>query len=508
MTDSTTETYELVVAGSGGAALTAAHLAAKAGLTTAVLERTGLVGGTSAYSGGACWLPGSAVQRRAGIADSSASARHYLDAVLHGPRPELVESFLAYAPTLVDALTADPDFDFEWLPFPEYFAAPGRVAGGRSIQPVAIDREQLSPTVAALVRPPVERDRVGRPGRSRLTGGQALVARLLAMLVRDGGTVCTGHRVSGLCYDGDRVTGVLVEAAGATIEIRATRGVLLACGGFEGNTELRVAHGVPGAASWSMAPPGTNAGELLRAAVRLGAATAHLDQAWLCPGLLQPDGRASFTLGFRGGVMVDAAGRRYANECLPYDRFGRQMAARDERLTSWLVFDSREGGRLPAIAMPEGDPGEHLAAGTWVSAVTIEELSARMRVDTETLRTTVDRFNDAARVGVDGDFGRGADEYDTFFAAGGRPNPALVPIDRPPYFAARFVLSDLGTKGGLVTDAAARVLRTDGSVISGLYAAGNTAASLSGDTYPAPGIPLGTGMVAAALAVRDLTRMA
>jgi len=80
------------------------------------------------------------------------------------------------------------------------------------------------------------------------------------------------------------------------------------------------------------------------------------------------------------------------------------------------------------------------------------------------------------------------------------------PSQDAPYFAARFVLSDLGTKGGLVTDAAGRVLRADGTPIAGLYAAGNTAASVFGSVYPGPGAPLGSAMVFAALAVEDLLR--
>ena len=108
--------------------------------------------------------------------------------------------------------------------------------------------------------------------------------------------------------------------------------------------------------------------------------------------------------------------------------------------------------------------------------------------------------------GVDEEFHRGEDEYDTFFAGGHGPNKALSPLDAPPYFAARFVLSDLGTKGGLVTDPAGRVLREDGAPIPGLYAAGNTAASVFGSVYPGPGAPLGSAMVFAALAVEDLRR--
>ena len=489
---------DVVVVGSGGGALTGAYLAQRAGLSTVVLERTDLCGGTSAYSGGACWLPGSAVQQRAGIPDSTESARTYLGAVLQDPDPAKVEAFLAEAPALVATLEEDEAIDFEWLPFPEYFDAPGRVPMGRSIQPVAITRPELPPEVAALVRPPVERDRAGRPGRNTLTGGQALVARLLTAFLRDGGRVLTGHQVTDYVLDGDRVVGVTAVTAAGPVPVSATRGVLVAAGGFEGNAALRKEHGVPGEPAWSMAPPGTNAGEPIEAGIAIGAAVDHLDQGWFCPGLEQPEGGGSFTLGFRSGVMVDQQGRRYANECLPYDRFGRAMAAAPGRLPSYFVFDSREGGRLPAIAMPEGDPEAHLAAGTWVRADTLSELAWRLGLPE--LEATVERFNGFVEGGVDEDFGRGQDEYDAFFTGG----QALVPLDQPPYVAARFVLSDLGTKGGLVTDVHGQVLRTDGTPIPGLYASGNSAASLVGPVYPGPGVPLGTAMVFASLAVRHL----
>jgi 3-oxosteroid 1-dehydrogenase len=496
--------YDVVVVGSGGGAMTGAFLAAKAGLSTVVVEKTALLGGTSAYSGGACWLPGSQVQQRAGISDSTESAREYLGAILVDPDRTKVEAFLTHAPELVAELEADPALDFEWLPFPEYYAAPGRVSFGRSIQPTNVKRADLPERVGDLVRPPVERDRAGERGRNTLSGGQSLIARLLDGFLREGGTVLTELPVTGLVLDGDRVVGVAAMTPEGPVEIRARRGVLVAAGGFEGNAALRAEHDVPGDVAWTMAPAGTNTGEPIEAGKAIGAATDYRGVGWFCPGLEQVDGGGSFTLGFRSGLMVDAHGERYANEALPYDRFGREMAQAPERIPSWFVFDSREGGRLPAIAMPEGDPAEHLAAGTWMQADTIEGLAEKIGVPDESLAATVSRFNGFCETGVDEDFGRGDDEYDTFFAGGAGPNKALTPCTEAPFYAARFVLSDLGTKGGLVTDERGRVLREDGTHIHGLYAASNSAASVFGGVYPGPGAPLGSAMVFASLAVRDL----
>jgi 3-oxosteroid 1-dehydrogenase len=163
------------------------------------------------------------------------------------------------------------------------------------------------------------------------------------------------------------------------------------------------------------------------------------------------------------------------------------------------VFDSREGGRLPAIAMPEGEPADHLKAGTWIQADTIAELAEKLGLTN--LSDTVERFNKFAEIGVDEDFGRGTDEYDMVFTGG----PPFLPVDTAPYFAARFVLSDLGTKGGLVIDDHGRVIRDNGEPITGLYATSNSAASIFGPVYPGPGAPLGQALVFASRAVQHIT---
>ncbi|TDC56265.1 FAD-binding protein [Actinomadura sp. KC345] len=489
--------YDVVVAGSGAGAMAGALAAASGGLRTAVLEKTALLGGTSAYSGSAIWLPGTRVQERAGLGDSAESARAYLRALLGDAEEERREAFLATAPELVEFLEKDPAIEFRFQAFPDYFDAPGRLDMGRSFVPPELPVEELG-DLAGLVRPPVDRDRAGRGHASKpMAQGRSLIGRLLLALTATGnGVVRTETPLTGLIVEDGRVVGV--EAG--SLRLRAARGVLLAAGGFESSVALREAGGVHGDANWTMAPDGANTGDAIEAAVRIGASTGLLDQAWYCPGLLTPDGRPAFTLGFRGGLIVDGSGRRFANESLPYDRMGRRMAAAQGPFH--LVFDARSGG-LPAISVPPLAPDDQVASGHWVQAGTLDELAGRIDLSPDALTSTVERFNGFAEKGVDQDFHRGEDPYDRYFSGG---RPCVVAVGQPPFYAAEVVLSDLGTKGGLRTDPDGRVLDGTDRPIPGLYAAGNTSASFTGPVYPGPGIPIGSAMAFAYRAVQDITR--
>ena len=130
------------------------------------------------------------------------------------------------------------------------------------------------------------------------------------------------------------------------------------------------------------------------------------------------------------------------------------------------MFDSREGGRLPAIAMPEGDPAAHLAAGTWVRADSLPDLADAIGVPADELVATVERFNGFCQTGVDGTSARRRRVRHVLRRWPG-PEQGPHPCDQAPFYAARFVLSDLGTKGGLVTDERGRVLRPDGTHLAG-----------------------------------------
>ena len=117
------------------------------------------------------------------------------------------------------------------------------------------------------------------------------------------------------------------------------------------------------------------------------------------------------------------------------------------------------------------------------------------------------RFNGFARAGKDEDFSRGDSAYDRYYGDPRcRPNPNLAPLAEPPYYAVKIVPGDLGTKGGLRTDERARVLRQDGSVIPGLYAAGNASAAVMGHSYAGAGATIGPAMTFGYIAVLDMAQ--
>ena len=252
-----------------------------------------------------------------------------------------------------------------------------------------------------------------------------------------------------------------------------------------------------------------NVGTALAAAIRVGADTDLMDQAWWSPGLIHPDGGAAFALWFAGGIFVNQAGRRFVNESAPYDRVGREiiaeMSAGRLRQPFWMIYDDRRGEVPPVKATNVSmvDTESYRAAGLWRTADTLTELADSIGVPADNLADSIVRYNAMVATGVDTDFRRGDEAYDRAFSRGKSP---LVPIETPPFHAAAFGLSDLGTKGGLRTDARARVLDQAGEPIPGLYAAGNTMAAVSGTTYPGGGNPIGASMLFSHIAALDMAR--
>ncbi|HWC80489.1 MAG TPA: FAD-dependent oxidoreductase [Pseudonocardiaceae bacterium] len=524
------QSYDLVVVGSGGGGLVGAYVAASRGLRTLLVEKTELVGGTTAYSGAGLWFPGSAPIRRAGIEDDVEQARTYLRGVIDDPsRETLQDTYLEAGAQLIDELERNPWFgSFTHLPVPDYFAAaPGASAAGRTVFPPEIAKADLGEK-ARLVRTPIPTERWGLDQGPVLNGGRALIGRALAAFLDSGnGTLALDTALQSLLVEDGRVVGITAVSDGDQIEFRANRGVLLAAGGFERNAELRAKHQpIPLTGEWSNGAP-DNTGDALLAGIAVGADTDLLDESWYVPGLIQPDGLPVFQSGLRGGIWVNAAGERFMNEARPYDQAGHEIAR--QHVTSGVshvpahwVLDQRQIDR-DSFGGPPDQPvaREWFESGALRKADSLEELAELIGVPFGALNRTVEEFNGYADSGVDQKFHRGETPWDQMFGyvvpfpawpqlnypakpTPDWPNPILLPLDTPPFYAAKIVLSDIGTKGGLKIDEHARVLRPDGRPIDGLYAAGNTAGPMSGRVYPGAGTPIGSGLAFAYRAVLDL----
>ena len=505
---------DVLVVGSGAGALAGALLAATAGLRTIVIEKSELFGGTTAFSGGGLWIPLSGPNQRAGVVDSREDVDRYLDATVGSEHRELRDAYLDAGPGVIEELERNPWLEFEWRPFPDYYCeAPGAQTEGRSVYALNFDATEHESTVANL-RPPLRAEKGGwKEPYPLVIGGRAFLARLLVALSETDAVLLGETELHSLIVEDERVVGARARAAGRDIVIRADRGVLLAAGGFERNAELRHRYQDPLGSDWTFGAPG-NTGSALEAAEAAGARTDLLEECWWAPGLMLSDGTPAFRLferGKPGSIMVNGAGVRFANETWPYDRLGRAMveghAAGVSHIPCWFVVDQDHVDRYGFAATRPGKEiaAEWLASGAIVRADSLAELAAAIGVPAAALEATVEEWNVSAVDGKDPKFGRGELAFDRFFGdASVEPNPCVGPLTRAPYWAWKVVPADLGTKGGVRCDTHARALRPDGTVLAGLYAAGNTMASWTNHCYPGPGSPIGSCVVFAALAVRDM----
>ncbi|MFE7516032.1 FAD-dependent oxidoreductase [Streptomyces sp. NPDC057540] len=552
MNDSWDHTYDVVVVGSGAAGMAAAITARLRGLTALVVEKTEVYGGSTALSGGAIWVPDNFHLDEAGLGDTPEKARAYLDATV-GDRVPAVrkDAYVTHGPRMVRELHDRTAVRFVYTPgYSDYY--PERLGGypqGRSVEPQVFDFRKLGPEQRATMRRAglptygltitskdfrqlnmVGRTWAGRRTavkvgaqavRARLSGqellslGEALIARMRHSLDALGADLWLSAPLTGLVEEDGRVTGIRVTRDGRELRIRASGGVVLASGGFSHDQRLREKHlPAPTSTTWSSASEGQT-GDALEPAVALGAATDLMDRVWGAPSVVPPEGKPFFLVadrGIPGMVIVNEAGERYANEAAPYHEFVDAMYANDRpgagTVPSWLILDATAKARYLFMGLFPGQsfPKPWLESGFVKRAATVEDLAARIGAAPERLRATVDRFNGFARTGRDEDFHRGESVYDRYYGDPTLPNPNLAPLDKGPYYAIPVHPGDIGTKGGLVTDATARVLREDGSAIDGLYASGNVSSAVMGETYPGPGATIGPAMTFSWLAADHISR--
>jgi 3-oxosteroid 1-dehydrogenase len=513
---------DVLIVGSGCAALVAALKAAQGGMRVIVIEKTAKLGGTSAMSGAGMWVPANPVMVTAGLDDSPADALDYLRAVApEGWRetedrhwksmvdagPEMISFLEAHSP-LRFAMTAERD---------PYGHEKGAKAQGRMISPLPLSRWRLGKLAFKLRRSTlpeiftyheaVSKDLFHHPVRTilsllpRLTWrfllnaagrGQALMIGLIRGCLDKGVEFRLESPAIELIREEGRITEVKVGGPNPC-SIRVREAVVIASGGFEWDMQMRAAH-FPGANSYNASSPG-NSGDGHKIAAAIGAKFARMGEANLHPclptryeGAIQGAPLPYHTE--PNAIIVDRNGRRFVNEQafnlgVALNRCDPQTGM-PLHLPAWVISDADYLPRLPIARWYLRSRPSDL-----VRAETIEELAAKIGLPGEALVETVRRFNEDYLKGKDSLFGRSNAVHGP---EDRRKRAGIEPIRKPSFVAVHIGRAFLGTKGGLATDERGRVLDRDDTIIHGLFAAGAAAASSIGTKAVGAGTTIGPYM--------------
>jgi 3-oxosteroid 1-dehydrogenase len=559
------EEFDVVVVGSGAAALIAALRSADHGLSVLIVEKAHQYGGTTATSGGGLWIPN---HRLMDDGDSREKALSYLYAICSGDCAKArVEAYIDNASVALRYLIS-AGLEFEVFPgYPDYFPNKPGATTTRAVFPKELGGEALGEDFHTLREQPFVFKLFNRYSMSlaeaftlstrpfgwqwmafkvlarywldlswrretrrdrRLTMGAALIGGLRRALQSRNVPLLLNTKLESLVMTNERVAAITVSHHGSLRTINARRAVVLGAGGYEQSQTIRDKY-LPVATDvkWSMTPIGANTGDALRAAQAVGAAVESMDRMWWTPTMQLPaadvanfDVTHQMFLDHRHphSVCVNRLGNRFVDEAYSYDSFGSAMVEDHERtganLPCWLIFDAQYrhkytcGGLMPSSVAADRKLPKEWWNNYLFRANTLSGLAETIGVDANRLNATVGRMNEYAKSGVDPEFGRGQNPYDLFFGDPRvKPNPCLGSIIKPPFYAIRMDLGDVGTKGGLKADEHARVLDEHGEPISGLYAAGNCAAAPFGDAYAGAGGTLGPAATFAFVAANHIANL-
>lgn len=466
------ETTDVLVAGSGSAACSAAIEARRQDVRVLLIESLPKFGGSSAISGGVVYAGGgTALQKAAGFEDSVEDMYRFI-AGNSGAHPQLAK---------IQLYCEESVAHFDWLvamgvPYNERFTAAKELTLGD--ESLYYSGNELAWPAREHARP-VPRGHV--PGVPGMTGGRTLMEALLAKTAAAGVVMRAGVAGERLIVERDgRVVGMQVSAAGATRNIRALRGVVLACGGFIHNREMVQRHAP---ALFDCSAPWGNAGDLgqgIAMGAGVGGETLQMHEGFAITPIYPPESTLA-------GIVVNASAQRFLAEDSYYGVLGDAIAYQ-QRGRAWLItdagssFDFHQDNFLPVAEAP-----------------TIGDLAARTDFPQGALQHTVAYYNRFAETGRDPMFQK-QPQY-------------LRPLKQPPFKAwdlsVQRAFFTAHTFGGLHTDVDGRVITGFGAVIPGLFAAGRTVAGLPVAPYIASGLSVGdctffgrrAGVAAAASAV-------
>lgn len=334
---------DVLIVGSGAGAMTTAICAHDRGLSTLLIEKSSVYGGSSAMSGGSLWIPNNHLMEAAGVRDSSEAALSYLQEITRGQVPQdKLAAYVEHAPRMLREMEDRAGLRMQaMLTYPDYYPeASGGLPGGRSVEPERFDAAMLGEEFDRLREPALQELVMGRmsmtateahhvlarhrgwrrlifgimlrywfdlPWRLRsrrdrsLTLGNALVGMLRKALLDREIPIWPETPARHLIVENGRVAGVAAERSGVPLRLRGRRAVVLAAGGFESNDAMRKKYlPNPTEASWTTANP-DNTGDAIEMGLAVGAALDFMDDAWWGPTTVVP-GEARAHVGGRKGV--------------------------------------------------------------------------------------------------------------------------------------------------------------------------------------------------------------
>lgn len=543
---------DLIVAGAGPAGMTAALVAALEGLEVIICEKSQQVGGTGATSAGTLWIPGNTQSKMAGYEDSATDAAKYLDSFIGDDEDKIRRRvYLEEGPKVIDYLMERTDVKFNPCgKHPDYRNnIVGAAVEGRAILPKQFNGRKLGKNFER-VRPPIEEfmlfggmmvgkddiarltkryesvtnfafsasiflrfliDRLWYKRGTRLTMGNALVARLFYSLCKQNVPILFGAPVIELVNEQSGVIGAVIETQQGRKRIRGKKGVVLSTGGFSHNKEFREKYLPKPISPYSLATE-SNTGDGLRIGESIGAKLddpPHQRSAFWTPVSItkRKDGTAGLfphiflDRAKPGLIAVNAGGQRFVNEAASYHDFVEAMYRSHENVATipaWLVCDSYFVQKYGIGTIYPGTKNlqKFAKAGYVRIADTISNLAKSIGISGTELENTIMRHNEFASNGIDLDFGKGDLELNRFNGdSDNRPNPCLRSIETAPFVAMPVWPAELGCSIGLKTNINGQVLDQNNEKIAGLYACGNDMSSIMAGCYPGPGITLGPAVV-------------
>jgi len=425
--------YEVVVVGAGGAGLIAAIEAKSQGAEVAIVEKNPFVGGNTLVSGGEFNAPNSWVQEKMDVEDS---VEQYMEDTLAGGDYEADEELVRI---MAESITEDGEWlrDYVEVEFIEdYLMHFGGHAVPRAIYPI---------------------------GGSGIELIQKLQAKVHAMDI----PVYLETEAKSLILDeDDRVVGLRAEnPEGENVHFNGKQGVILTTGGFGANIEMVQEYNPVIDERYKSTNQNSATGDGLRMAQDIGADVTGMEYVQTYPTCNPNTGHLSYVADtrFDGAILVNLEGKRFVEELDRRDVISEGILDQTGE-AAYLMWDTsiKENSNMETY-MTEFEALEK--DDLIVKADTIEEAAGFFGIDESTLKDTVERYNQFAAEGEDEDFQR---------------RGALTALEEGPYYIQKVVPAVHHTMGGLKINKNTQVLSTEGTIIEGLYAAGEVTGGIHG----------------------------